>query len=223
MQKLPQPIISGRLVLLLILIGALASACSVGTERLDPDFQKYRQPMGVMLVLTPEVTIMQQLPDGGRLFQTDQSLEARKIAQQSISEQLVHRRFTVKTADTRIMRQPEIQNVVSLFRSVNRSIQLHTFGPQIFPAKLKSFEYSLGSVSDTLKRNGADALVMAIGYQTGNDQPVRNWLSIAVIEPEGRIIWYGVQGNHLKYNLQKPASLTALVADTMTNFWEPGS
>jgi hypothetical protein len=78
-------------------------------------------------------------------------------------------------------------------------------------------------VSDTLKANGADGLILTLGHQTGTDQPVKNWLSIAVVEPQGRIIWYGVQGDHQAYNLQRPESVTALVANTMANFWEPGS
>lgn len=223
MQKLSNTALAGRFMPLLILISLAMSACSYTTQRLDPGFQAYRQPMGVMLVLTPEVTIMEQLPDGGRLFQTDQSHKARQIARQSIIDQLLKRRFTVKTADAQIMRQPGIKNLICLFRSVNRSIQLHTFGPQIFPTKLEAFEYGLGSVADTLKNSGADGLVLAIGYQSGADRPDRNWLSIAVVEPAGRIIWYSLQGDHLKYNLQKPASLTALVADTMAAFWESGT
>ncbi len=223
MQNLPKMTIFGRSMLVVILMGLSISGCTAAPERLDPQFPKYRQPMGVMLVLVPEIGIFEQMPGGGQLIQDIQSHDAQLIAQKSIAAQLRERHFRVQTADARMMQQPEIKSVTSLFRSVNRSIQLHTFGPQIFPAKLRAFEYNLGPVSDTLKTYGADGLILALGYQTGAGQPAKNWLSIAVVEPEGRVIWYGVQGDHLTYNFQRPESVNAIVADTMANFWESGS
>ena len=176
-----------------------------------------------MLVLVPEIGIFEQLPDGSRLFQDIQSQEAQRNAQQSIVRQLEARHFRVQTADTRMMQSSELLAVTSLFRSVNRSIQLHTFGPQLYPAKLNAFEYHLGPVAEILKANRADGLVLALGHQTASAQPVKNWLSIAVVEPQGRIIWYGLQGDHQKFNLQTSEGLTALVASTLVNFWEQGS
>jgi hypothetical protein len=223
MHYLSKMAIFGRSMLAVILIGLSISGCTNSPERLDPQFPRYRKPMGVMLVLVPEIGIFEQMPGGGQLVQDIQSHEAQRIAQQSIVAQLRQRHFQVQAADERMMQQPEIQSVTSLFRSVNRSIQLHTFGPQLFPAKLRAFEYNLGTVSDTLKANGADGLILTLGHQTGTDQPAKNWLAIAVVEPQGRIIWYGVRGDHQTYNLQRPESVTALVANTMANFWEPGS
>jgi len=211
------------LSMLVVTIGLFATGCSYPTERIHPQFASYRHAMGAMLVLVPEIGIFEQLPDGSRLFQDTQSRDAQRIAQQSIVGQLQKRHFTVQTADARMMKANEIQSITALFRSVNRSIQLHTFGPQIYPDKLKAFEYQLGPVAGILKAHGADGLVLALGHQTGSDQPARNWLSIAVVEPQGRIIWYSVQGSHLQFNLQSPESVAALVACAMANFWEPGS
>ena len=205
------------------LIGLLVSGCTYTSERLHPQFPSYRQTMGVMLVLVPEIGIFELMPDGSRLSQDTQSQEAQHNAQQSIVRQLEERHFTVQTADTRMMQSPELLSVTSLFRSVNRSIQLHTFGPQPYPAKMSAFEYHLGPVAEILKANRADGLVLALGHQTASAQPIKNWLSIAVVEPEGRIIWYGLQGDHQKFNLQTAESLSTLVETTLVNFWEQGS
>ncbi len=223
MQNLPKPIIFSRFILMVSLIGLYVTGCTYTSERLHPQFPGYRQTMGVMLVLVPEIRIFEQMPDGSRLFHDIQSQDARSIAQQSIVRQLEARHFTVQTADTRMMQSSELLSVTSLFRSVNRSIQLHTFGPQLYPSKLSAFEYNLGPVTEILKVNRADGLVLAIGHQTTSGQPTKNWLSIAVVEPEGRIIWYGLQGDHQKFNLQTSDGLTALVTTTLANFWEQGS
>jgi hypothetical protein len=148
---------------------------------------------------------------------------SQRIAQQAIIEHLQDRRFVVHAIDNDTMSASEMISIFSLFRSVNRSIQLHTIGPQVFPAKKTAFEYNLGPVADILKANGADGLVLALGHQTGTDRPARNWISIAVVEPEGRIIWYGIHGDHERFNMQTAEGINALVASTMANFWEQGS
>jgi hypothetical protein len=223
MQNFPKMINFSRSILMVSLIGLFFTGCTCTSERLHPEFPKYRQTMGVMLVLVPEIGIFEQMPDGSRLFQDIQSQEAQRKAQQAIVRELQKRHFTIQAADPHMMQLTDIISVTSLFRSVNRSIQLHTFGPQLFPAKLSVFEYDLGSVADILKANRADGLVLALGHQTASDQPSKNWLSIAVVEPEGRIIWYGMQGDHQKFNLQTSDGMTALVATTLANFWEKGS
>jgi hypothetical protein len=205
------------------LIGLFFTGCTYTSERLHPQCPSYRKGMGAMLVLVPEIGIFEQMPDGSRLFQDIESQEAQRKAQQSIVRQLEARHFMVQTADARMMQSSELLAVTSLFRSVNRSIQLHTFGPQLYPAKLSAFEFHLGPVAEILKANRADGLVLALGHQTASVQPIKNWLSIAVVEPEGRIIWYGLQGDHQKFNLQTSEGLKALVASTLVNFWEQGS
>lgn len=206
-----------------VLITLFLSACTYTSERLHPQFPSYRQSMGTLLVLVPEIGIFEQMPDGSRLFQGSQSQDTQRKAQQFIVQQLQARHFSVQAADAQMMQLPELQSVTSLFRSVNRSIQLHTYGPQPYPAKLNAFEYNLGPVAEILRVNGADGLVLALGHQTASAQPTKNWLSIAVVEPEGSIIWYGLQGDHNKYNLQTADGLTALVGTTLSNFWEHGS
>lgn len=176
-----------------------------------------------MLVLVPEINIVEQMPDGSQLFHDIQSQEAQRRAQDSIVRQLQKRRFTVQTADTRMMESPEISEIRSLFRSVNRSIQLHTLGPQPYPTKLNTFEYSLGPVTEILAAKGAEGLVLALGHQIAVDQPTRNWISIAVVEPEGRIIWYGIHGDHHRFDLKTRQGVTALVSYTMANLWEQDS
>ena len=48
-------------------------------------------------------------------------------------------------------------------------------------------------------------------------------LNLKGIPVQPPVIWYAVQGSHQQFDLQSPESVAALVAFTMTNFWEPGS
>jgi hypothetical protein len=217
------PAIVNRLALTLVLSGLTLCGCAPTSERLHPQFSDYRQPMAVMLVLEPEISIFEPLSDGSRLFQENQSRKAQRHARDDIVRQLRARHFAVRTADGSVMQTDEIMSIRSLFRSVNRSIQLHTFGPQVYPAKLKAFEYHLGAVAGVLEANDADALVLALGHQTGSGQSLNSWLSIAVVEPEGRVIWYGLQRGRQESQLCCADGMTELVGSTMARFWEQGS
>lgn len=213
----------GRSVPLLILIAIFLTGCTFASVRLHPEFSSFRQSMAVMLVLPPEIGVFEKMPDGSRLYQDIQSREAQDKAQLYIVQDLQARGFSVKTVDAATMRQPDYASIASLFRSVNRAIQLHTLGPQPFPAKLSAFEYNLGSVAEILKANHADGLVLTLGHQTGADPPDNQWLSMAVVEPEGRIIWYDMQGLRAQVNYRGADPMATTVADTLSNFWEPGS
>ena len=212
-----------RSILIVMLIGLCVSGCSYPSARLHPQFSSFRQPMRVMMVMVPEIRILEQMPDGSRLFNEEKSQQAQQEAQTAIIRELNARHFTVRSADADMMQQRQYSAVTALFRSVNRSIQLHTYGPQIFPEKTAAFEYNLGSVADLLDANGADGLVVAIGHQTDSKKHTENWLSLAVVEPEGRIIWYGLQSNPQQANPQRKKGMSALVANIMDKFWEQGS
>jgi hypothetical protein len=214
---------AGRSMCLIFLFGLLVTGCAHSTVRYHPHFSNYRQSMGVMLVLQPEIRIFEQLSDGSRLFLDIQSRDAQRRAQASIVRQLGERHFTVRTVSAQRMQQSEYRSVTTLFRSVNRSIQLHTYGPQLFPGKVNAFEYSVGPIADILAAYNADGLVLAIGYQSGAEKPDSNWFSIAVVEPEGRIVWYNLRSDPHQFDLQRAKGVSALVAGTMADFWERGS
>ncbi|HSO18929.1 MAG TPA: hypothetical protein VLT88_05710 [Desulfosarcina sp.] len=222
-----QPLCNGaksrRMLPAAILAGIVAMGCSAAIQRMHPQFAAYRQPLGVMLVLSPDIDIFEKMSDGSRIYREVLSQRARDTAQAEIVRQLQDRHFGVRTLEAGAIATVDVQSITALYRSVNRSIQLHTIGPQIFPAKKSAFDYRVGSVADMLRAYDADGMILALGHQTGIGRPDRNWLSIAVVEPQGRIIWYGIYGNHKRFDIQTPADMQALVASTMADFWESGS
>ncbi len=220
MHHLIQTLITGRHRVALFLIGMLVIGCTYPSERHHPQFPTQRQTMSVLLVVPPEIRIFEQLADGGRRYQESQSRAAQNEVQTSIVQALRNHAFGVRTVETVHALPTEMDEVSRLFRSVNRSIQLHTYGPQVYPAKLDTFEYSVGSVDALLRTAGADGLVLAIGHQTGSQKPNENWFSLAVIEPQGSIIWYNLTGMPGRFDFHNPTTMASLVAETMRNFWE---
>ena len=90
---------NNRIFLATILAGFILMGCTAAAQRLHPRFKDYRQPMGAMLVLAPEIGIFEKMPDGSRIYRDALSHDARDAAQQAIAGQLQNRRFKVITAD----------------------------------------------------------------------------------------------------------------------------
>jgi len=222
MQNSPDKAYIARFLWILTLICLFISGCTYSAERRHPQFTSYRQAMKVMLVAAPEINIFERMPGGGRLFQDVRSAEAQRFTQHDIVRQLQTGGFIVHPMNAGMAEEYDIAELKALFRSVNHSIQLHTYGPQLYPHKMRAFEYELGSVENLLKAGGADGLVLTLGHQTGSGQEAKVWLSIAVIEPTGRIIWYGLQGGKADADLTSEAGIAALTARTLAQFREQG-
>lgn len=191
-------------------------------ERKHPHFKTYRHAIIKLLVLEPEINVFEPLPDGAQLKYIDISQHLQSAAQNAIANHLAQKGFAVSKACPDALKNPTISSVTTLFRAVNRSIQLHTFGPQIFPGKIKNFDYSVGSVAGILKQANADGLVLAMGYQSGSAEIKETWFSIAVSNQEGQIIWYHMLSSHPKINHRRAEGMLELVNEIMIRFWNSG-
>lgn len=207
----------------LLLSGILLAGCSFASERYHPDYLEYRKQIRRVLVLHPEISIFQELADGSMAWQMDQSQDAQSAALKAVTQVLAQKDYMVLPAGPQPMHNAEIRSVRTLFRSVNRSIQLHTYGPQLYPSKVKRFEYEVGPVNGLLAQYRADALVLVVGHQTLSSQRPETWISIAVVEPGGKVIWYGMQGAKKNLDLQSATGALALVDETLQSFSRVGS
>ena len=114
----------------------------------------------------------------------------------------------------------EMEEIQALYRAVSRSIQLHTYGPQLFPDKLRNFDYSLGPTEGILRKLGADSLVVvnALGHISANRS--KGSLSVSVADSSGTILWYSVKGSTGEYDLRDPERIVELVEDILSSFPE---
>lgn len=171
-------------------------------------------------MLTPQIAVMQDNAQGKAVWNEQASQEAVRLAEQAVRRVLISKHLTVHTADKQLNTQAEVRDIQSLYSAVNRSIQLHTFGPQIFPDKIESFDYGLGSVADLLGSHNADALVLVMGLQDLSSVQPRDWISIGVVEPAGSIIWYHMERDKQHLGMQTDAGIRALVESALGHFME---
>jgi hypothetical protein len=192
------------------------SACGFSPYRYHPHYDEYRKNIQTILLLPPQIVVFQEIPEGLPMWQESASSDAVRWAEQAVGQVLASKGLTVHRADRRLSDR-EINDIQTLFVAVNRSIQLHTYGPQMFPGKLASFEYGLGSVAELLATYRADALVLTSGHQVLSQKP-RGWLSIAVVEPSGNILWYTLAQDRHNEVLKSESDLSALVESALRDF-----
>jgi hypothetical protein len=209
-----------RFWMLACLLGA--TACSYAPDRYHPDYQAYRQSIRRVLMLPPEISIVEESANGTAVWQLDMSRAARDHADDAVRAILAAKHYSVQMVDPAFLtagpERAEIETIQTLYRSVNRSIQLHTYGPQLFPAKRRRFDYGIGPVSGLLRSHDADALVLVMGHQTLSREQPRTWISIAVVAPDGTVIWYGMQGSLENLHLEDPGGALTLVRQTLQPF-----
>lgn len=204
----------------LIVIGSVMAVigCASDSERYHPEYEKYVAGFETLLLMPPEICIMEEQQDG-RLVSRDQwSADAQILAQQAVAQLLTRYQFQVKELDQAAANSEQITEIHHLFRAVNRSIQLHTYGPQIFPRMQQDFDYSIGSVEALLNAHGADALILMAGHQTLSPTRPRVWISMAIAEPGGRIVWYSLNGAKENLNLIDNKNMNLLIHKTLNNF-----
>jgi hypothetical protein len=202
-----------------VLFCILFSACSHPPERHHPMYADLTPSIRKVLFLSPEVNVFDTMADGTLMRHEAGSHAARDYIQQAVINRLIEKHFIVEAPDAQFMATAETQSVQRLFRAVNRSIQLHTYGPQIFPLKVKSFDYQLGPLTSLLKLTGADAVVLTIGHQIISEHRPGAWISIALVDSQGRIVWYGMQkGDATESSLQIQEKAKDLVDTTLHRF-----
>ena len=163
----------------------------------------------------------EELPDGRLKQRGDRSDVVGLAVQQALETELTSRDFHVLTyPDDPTHRTAELQEVLGLYRAVNKSIQLHTFGPEVFAAKQARFEYSVGPLKTLLQQNGADAFVFVRVLYRFSPQQSRSFVSLGLADASGTILWYGANGSREVAGVEEPHKTSLLVKKVLGNFPE---
>lgn len=209
-----------RFMIIFIALSLFISGCAVSPDRYHPDYAAHRAIMRRILILPPEIDLFESMPGGHFVRQETQSRDAGLEAQKTLVRVLSAHAFDVHIAGRHLLRSDDAIQLRALYRNVNRAIQLHAYGPQLYPGRSRQIDYGVGSVSGLLESGNADALLFITGRQTVSDHSPGIWISAAVVEPTGKIIWYGVQGSKGPGVVNDPQSVTDLIQMVIQPFLE---
>lgn len=227
----------GFLVVLSLLF--LAFSCAPKAYRAHPELEVRSTGINNPGFVAPDIKIYELTAGGVRELRDDWSIKAEENVRRATTEGLTEKAAEIKTLTIDKDIEEEMDDIRALYRAVSSSIQLHTYGPHVFPEKKKHFEYSIGSVERILRKFGSDALIFVYGFDeesttgrkalhaagiiagafTGVVVTPRyaiTSVSVALVEESGTILWYcNSKGG---YDLRKPESVAKLVKHILSDF-----
>jgi hypothetical protein len=192
--------------------------CMPAPHRAHPQFESRVAKIKALTLVPPAVEVYELSPSGLSELRDDWCMLGRKNIEEALIEKFTSKEYSIRIlrADSEVRK--ELAEIQALYTQVNRSIQLHSYGPQVFPEKVIRFEYGMGSVQRVLEACGTDSLVFVTGFdQVSPDNP-KTYISIALVDSSGTILWYGVKGSKGGHELKDPFSTAMLVEEILSSF-----
>lgn len=194
--------------------------CASPAYRTHSEFEVRVTNIGIPILVLSDIRIYELSPGGVVELRDDWGVIGKHNLLSALLANLKDKHYVVKPLIPDKAINKEMEEIQALHKAVNRSIQLHTYGPQLFPEKLRNFDYSLGSIERILKKCEADSLIFvdALGYISTNKPEAS--VSVCVSDSSGTIVWYCVKGSLGEYDLRDLESATELVKDILSCFPE---
>ena len=196
--------------------------CTTPAYRAHPEFEIRAGNLNTMGIMPCDIKAYEVSGLGLVELRDDWCVTSKKNVVNALIQGLKDKHYNTKalTIDQEI--EEEMDRIQALYRVVNKSIQLHTYGPQLFPEKGKNFVYSLGPFEEVLQRSGANSLVFVSGLDHESRGGRVAFLSVAVADSSGAIVWYCVKGIEGERGLRDPEIASKLVNNILASFPEVG-
>lgn len=220
----------------------LFTSCSTTVFKKHLDADNKINKIKKYLLITPDINIYEFTAGGMHELRDDWSEQSVKFTKESLRNEFSSiasnlKEISIDKTDN------DLRNLSALYEAVSRSINQHVLGPEgmRFPEKSKNFVYSIGSTEKLLKEHDADALVFVYGFDevsTGGRAALGmlgvmtgvltgvyvmprggiTFVSIAVIDREGNVLWYGTRGGESKYDLRKEKTVQTIVKNILKDY-----
>jgi len=196
--------------------------CASPAYRVHPEFMARAKGIRKSALMLAEVRIYEVSPGGVAQVRDDWSRAGKENLIRALAETFLERRFRVRPLTVDEERAEDVREIKALYKAVDKSMRLHGYGPQLFPEKRNRFVYSLGPSGETLSRLGVDSMIFMCGSGQISASEQKAWISIAVSDSCGTILWHCVRHTVDQYDLRDGESVTEFVEDLLSSFPEVG-
>lgn len=230
-----------RFVALMAWVGLFAYGCAPPSFRAHPHFEARSRDIRSPGLLSPDVKVYEFTAGGVRELRDDWCAKGKENMQSAVVGCFRDQPWEVRPITVDKDLEEEMEDIYALYRAVSVSILTHTYGEFLFPEKMKNFDYSIGSIEVITNRYGVDALIFVYGFDeistpgrkaltvaaiiagavTGVMIIPRGgitFVSVALVEPKGSILWFNFKGGQGAYDLRDPESATKLVKLVLSEF-----
>jgi hypothetical protein len=192
--------------------------CVPNDHRVHPQFESRVTNIKALTLVPPRVEVYELSSSGLAELRDDWCALGRKNLEDALVEKFTKKRYSIRPPCGDSTVQKELAEIQALYVQVNKSVQLHSYGPQVFPEKVIWFEYGMGSIQGLVEECGTDSLVFVNGFDQVSSQNPKTYVSIAVADSSGAILWYGLKGSKGGYELKDPSSAATLVEEILSSF-----
>ncbi len=205
------------LFLLLITFG-----CASLPYRVHPEFTSRIKCIHKPALMLAEVRIYEISPGGIAQVRDDWSAAGKHNLIEALTERFTEKRFRVALLTAHEEKAEDVTQIKALYKAVDKSIRLHGYGPQLFPEKRNRFVYWVGPSEKTLSRLGADSMIFMSGSGHISPREQKAWISVAVSDSSGTILWHCVGHAVDQYDLRDAESAAEFIEDLLSSFPEVG-
>jgi hypothetical protein len=195
--------------------------CASHSYRTHSEFEMRVKDIGKPVLIVSGVRIYEVSPGAIVELRDDWCAIGKRNLGNAVLARFREKHYNIKPLTMSEEIAKEMEGIQALYRAVSRSIQLHTYGPQLFPERIRNFDYSFGPIEALLERLQADSLILvsALGQISANGS--KGSISLSVADSSGTILWYSVKGSTGEYDLRDPKRVLELVEDMLSSF--PGA
>ncbi len=229
----------GIRILSLLWAVVLLSGCTLALGPGLPSNQAQRdaraKELKKVILLAPDVQISLLSAGGVKEQRDDWAQTGRGHIERAIMTQLGEKGVPVQLLSPGPDLAKEVEEVRTLYRAVMNSIYTHAVqrqdNPNLFPHKIKEFDYSVGSLEKILRQHKADGLIIVYAedeissagrkamrvFQSINpfdtaDRAGITWLEMALADKSGDILWFSSRWDAGGFDLREEKSAASFVS-----------
>lgn len=209
-------------LILILMVAVFSLSCSTPGYRVHPEFELRAKAISQPALMPPEVKIFESLPGGMVVLRDDWSTIGRENLQNAIVKGFAEKNCSVRLLDADNGMNPELAEIQSLYKVVNKSIRLQAYGPPTKSPGPAKFEYSIGSLERILPKLNADAVIFVSALEKISSSRSMAVINLAIADSSGTIIWYSIEGSRDRYGLIKFSDAAELVNNLMLSYPKVG-
>ncbi len=204
-----------------------------------PDLTERAKVVHAIGVAPASVKIYQLSAGGVKELMSEWSDAGRRNVMSAVCAEIARKSVAVKTVEAEKETAGELEDVFRLYEAIATSITWHTYpGEDLFPEKVKRFEYSVGPIDRILKKGKSDALLVVYAHDEistggrkalmalssvpliGGAAPRRGItaVSMGLFDRAGALLWYNDLGNAGDFDLRDARSTAVVINHVMATF-----
>jgi hypothetical protein len=196
--------------------------CSTPGYRLHSEFEQRVTSIKHPALMPLDVKVFESLPGGMVVLREDWTTIGKENLQNAVLKGFAERNTAVRLLNSDGAMQAELAEIQSLYKVVNKSIRLQSYGRASNANGAQKFEYSIGSLTSILDKLDADAMIFVCALEKISSHKSMAIVNLALADSSGTIIWYSVDGIRDRHGLINSSGAEELVNNLMMSYPKAG-